>query len=415
MQLRRTLIVVLALLGALTMPVNADAVPGITVVGMLERFPQEATDAFGPDFAGDTVFSRFTGGTLLPVLGARQLWQIYPHHFAGPQTGVLVRDADSRQVMGSFVVQAALRRGSSDSTGGGEWLHATDGGHRVFLVTVTRRLLEVDATTFAVQDRGPLSVVGLPISALEPLVPAGLTYDSATGDLLVLYGGVPALSLANRLTVLQRINLTTGVRTNRIVRSCTGPLPAADIGGQYASELLLRNDAVYLTCQVQLRSFFGTPTLEDDTRALVVRLPRATLWDADGAESSVDAGRRFNAAPVDPAGGRIAVLDLAGHVTVVDVGSMAVVGGFDPTLGGRVGIGLDTTSGRFFFQSDRGFGYVDIRPTPLPSPVVDTAAAADGQERIVPDPRTNRVYDLPGWALSPTGKADHYTIYNVAP
>lgn len=420
MQLRRTLIVLLALLGVLAMPGHADAVPGITPVGTLDRFPQEAIDAFGPAFTDTSSFpTRSYGGTLLPVPGARQLWQVYPQRFGGPQTGVLVRDADSHRVIGSFVMNKPIRRGGTDPSGGGEWMHATDGGSRVFLVTWDRQLLEVDATTFAVRSRGQLTVfpADLPIPTLDPLVPAGLTYDSAIGDLLVLYGGVPAFSVANRLTVLQRIDLATGVRTNRIVRSCTGPLPATDIGSTLAAELLLRSDAVYVTCQTRLRSFFGEPVLENDTRAVVVRLPRATLWNADGDESSVDAGRQFGNALVDPAGGRIAVLDLRGHATVVDVGSMAVVGGFETTggFGDRVGIGLDTTSGRFFFQAVLGFGYVDVRPTPLPAAVVDPAAAAQGQERIVPDPRTNRVYVLPGSGLPPESKALHYTIYNVAP
>src|SRR5687768_16354701 len=182
MQLRRTLIVVLALLGALTMPVHADAVPGITPVGTLERFSQEAIDAFGPDFAGGTGFNQFIGGTLLPVLGARQLWQIYPSN-SGTRTGVLVRDADTHRVIGSFAIQAGLDR--AGFTFGGEWLHATDGGRRVFLATSSRRLLEVDTTTFAVQDRGELNVV---VPLVGPLIVAGLTYDPSTGDLLVLYG-----------------------------------------------------------------------------------------------------------------------------------------------------------------------------------------------------------------------------------
>jgi hypothetical protein len=415
MQLRRTLIVVLALLGALAMPVRADAVSGITAVGTLERFPQEAVDAFGPDFMDtSSPFTQMIGGTLLPVPGAQQLWQVYPHREAAPQTGILVRDADSRQVIHSFVIPDALDRATV--TFGGEWLHATDGGRRVFLVSAGQQFLyEVDAAAFTVRRR-PLGVVPqLPNVVLSI---GGITYDSTTGNLLVLYGGPAAFSIANRLTVLQRIDLTTGATQSRVVRACTGPLPATDIGGTLAAELLLRSDAVYVTCQTRLHGFPGEPFVESDTRAVVVRLPRATLWNADGVESSVDAGRRFGNALVDPAGGRIAVVDWFGRVTVVDIGSMSVAGGFDVANSNEafdVGIGLNTTSGRLFFQSDLGFGYVDIRPTPLPSPVVDATAAGDGQERILPDPRTNRVYDLPGTALFPNSKADRYTIYNVAP
>ena len=413
MQLRHALVGIAALAAVLVAPLGAHAVPGITPVGTLERFPQEAIDAFGPEFTDtSSAFTRFYGGTLLSLPGARQLWQLYPHRFAGPRTAVLVRDADSLRVIGSFVIPHGLRRAGSDPTGGGEWLHTTDGGRRVFLVTVTLRLLEVDATTFAVQDRGPLSVAGLPISTFEPLVPAGLTYDSSTGDLLVLYGGPPAFSIANRVTVLQRIDLATGARTNRVVRSCTGPLPGTDIGSDtYSPELLLRPDAVFLTCQRQV-----LPLPVGFAEGVVVRLPRASLWDADGEEASVVAGAMVDTALADPVGGRIAVLDITGTVTVVDIGSMTVAGTFDTTDGSATatGAGLDRTSGRLFFQSNKGFGYLGLRPTPLPAPTLDTSAAADGQERIVPDPRTNRVYDLPGTAVAGT-KASRYTIYNVAP
>lgn len=418
MQLRRTLIVVLALLGVLVQPGHADAEPGITPVGTLERFPQEAIDAFGPSMTGDDVPTRNTGGTLLPVPGAGQLWQVYRHTFM-PRTGVLVRDARNGHVLGTFVLEKRLRRATFSPTEGGEWLHATDGGTRVYVVTEPNELLEIDTATFAVRSLGRLTVlpselVSAVSGGLEPLRVAGLTYDAVTGDLLVLYGGPPMSSVANRLTILQRIDLDTGERTSRRVRSCTGPLPSTDLGGDtYAAELLLANDSVYVTCQTRLAWFFLQPVVPDDTRAVVVRLPRATLW-GDGEESSVDAGRWSNANLVDPDGGRIAVFDLAGRVTVVDVATMAVVGTFETTTGGsgRIGAGLDRSSGRFFFRGNAGFGYVDIRSTPLPAPTVDASAAAAGQERIVPD--GNKVYVLPGHG-STFSKADHYTIYNVAP
>lgn len=414
MQLRRTLIGVLTLLGALTMPGVADAAPGVTAIGALERFPQEAVDAFGPDFTDTSSFLvQIAGGTLLPVPGANQLWQIYPHRSGSPQTGVLVRDADSRHVIHSFVIPDALDRATVSF--GGEWLHATDGGRRVFLVSSGQRALyEVDAESFTVR-RHPFGIVPqLPNIALQA---AGVTYDPSSDSLLVLYGGPGALFTANRLTVLQRIDPATGATESRIIRSCTGPLPQTDIGGDtIAAELLLGDDAVYLTCQKQLRGLFGPPTLDDDTRALVVKLPRATLWESDGEESPVEAGRRFNAAPVDPGSGRIAVVDWAGLATVVDVDSMSVVGTFNVSSGttlNRFGLGLDTTRGRVFVQSDLGFGYLDIGSTPLSSPVLDATAAGPGQERIVPD--GNKVYVLPGTASPSSPKPDRYTIYNVAP
>jgi hypothetical protein len=405
MHLRRTLIGVLTLLCALATCPPAGAAPGISTVGALERFPQEAIDAFGPEFTGDAHITQLVGGTLLPVLDAGQLWQVYPHGAGQQRTGILVRDAGSRKVTTSFVVDAALKRASLGL--GGEWLHATDGGRHVYVVAGNQRLLEIDTTTFAVRDVGPTAIVG-PVNI--GFTVGGLGYDPATGDMLVLYGGPGAFNLANRLTVLQRIDLDTGERQARLVRSCNGPLPATDIGGEYASELLLENDAVYLTCHTTLG-----PSAEHN-RARVVRLPRASLWDSTGSESFVEAGRWFNSAPVDPVGRRIAVVDVIGRVTVVDVASMSVVGTFEtstPQTFLQVGFGLDRANGRFYFQSALGFGHADLRSNPIPPVTVDSAAAASGEERIVAD--GSRVYVLPGIDSHFDPRADRYTIYNVAP
>ncbi|HEX2040024.1 MAG TPA: hypothetical protein VHF47_09880 [Acidimicrobiales bacterium] len=409
MQLRRRLIGVLALLCVLAMPGTVAATPGITAVGTVDRFPQEATERLGPSFTGDGFLTRFSGGTLLPVPGAGQLWQVYPED-SGRRTGVLVRDASSRQVIGSFVIDTELRRATVHASGGGEWLHVTDGGHRVFVLGYPSRLLEIDASTFTLRDHGRLTALPVEAPFQDPLLPASLTYDASTGGLLVLYGGIAA-SVANRLTVVQHVDLATGARRSRIVRACTGPLPGTDFSSSTAApEVLLRPDAVYVTCQTT-----GLSLLPGGARGLVVRLPRAGLFERDGEESSVPAGGLVDTALVDPHSGRILVVGYFGEVTVVDAGAMSVVGTFRPAVGAepRIGPGLDRRRGRFYFQSDLGFGYVDIRSTPLSVPVGDSSAADDGQERIVPD--GSRVYVLPGTAYPGDSKAARYTIYSVAP
>src|SRR5688572_17732423 len=312
MQLRRTLIGVLALFGALAMPGVADATPGTTATGTLERFPQEAVDAFGPEFTGGDFWAGMTSGTLLPVPGAGQLWQVYTS-LSSERTGILVRDSQSLRVLRTFELSTTLRRGGLGAFWSGEWLHATDGGRHVYVVGQPNRLLEIDTATFTVRSLGTLTLA--PVDPLiRPLAEVGLTFDPYTGDLLVLYGGPPASLVANRLTVLQRIDLVTGARSTRAIRSCTGPAPGTELGSDtYSPELLLQADAVYVTCQT------ATLVWPDDVRGAVVRLPRTSLWAADGEESSVATGERVDAVLVDPVGGRIAVLGASsGNVTVVD-------------------------------------------------------------------------------------------------
>src|SRR5688572_12161364 len=285
---------------------GARAENGINAVGTLERFPQEAFDAFGPGIRPSGPLGQkaeIVGGTLIPVPGAGQLWQVYPSSpaQAPARTWVLVRDAKTLKVLRTLVLPHELRRATVSVAYGGEWLHTTDGGNRVFLVTQAGNLLEVNASTFEVLAR-PLPTGTL--STPSPLVIAGLSFDHATGNLLILYGGPANSTTLNHLTVLQQLDLATGGTVDRVVRSCTGPLPATDIGGDtYATAPLVDADAIYVPCQKAVLPLpVQTPT------AAVVRLPRASLLDSTGPETSVDLGTPMDAALLDPSVGRITVL-----------------------------------------------------------------------------------------------------------
>lgn len=399
---------VFAVLVVLAVPDGVDAGSGVKPVGTLERFPPEAVTAFGADLVqGDPVVGYAVNGTLLPVPEAGQLWQLY-QDVEPERTGVLVRDARSLRVTGSFLLDRRIFRSTQSSLYGGEWLHAVDGGRRVFLLDRQNRLLEVDVSTFAVRDLGVLSVASSNVPGSAPLAVAGMTYDAAGRRLLVLYGGPANTSAANRVTVLQQVDPDTGERVDRLVRACTGPLPATDFSGDtYATTPLAHTDAVYVPCQ---QDTFA-PGLGLLSSSIVVRLPRASLFDPAGDESSVLVGGPMNAALSDPGAARIVVLDWEGSVQVVDAPTMAVVGSFETSPGGsgRVGAGIDPTTGRFFFQSDAGFGYTDVRATPVSPPTVVTTAVPEGQERVVT--HGNRVYVLPGHG---NDKPGHYTIYKVA-
>lgn len=384
----------------------AEAADGFKPVGTLERFAQEATDTFPELLEGSPFESRLLNGTLLPVPQAGQLWQVYRSTVHG-RSGVLVRDDKTLRVVGSFTIDLLLHRATVSAAYGGEWLHATDGDRRMFLVAEPRRLLQVDTSTLAVRELGELSATSPILGDSDSLVVAGLTYDRATGQLLVLYGG-PANSVANRLTVLQQFDPATGTKVDRIVRSCTGPLPATDVTGDtLATVPLADTEAVYVPCQ---QGTFA-PGLGLSSSSIVVRLPRVSLSDSAGDETSVVVGGPMDTAVPDPVAARFTVLDHIGRLTVVDARAMAVVGSFDasPEGSGRVGPGIDPTTGRVYFQSDIGLGFVEARRAPSLVPTVDPSSATDGQESIVA--QGSRIYVLAGYGLD---KAARYTIYKVA-
>jgi len=339
---------------------------------------------------------------------AGQLWQVY-RATASHTSGVLVRDNRTLKVIGSFPIGSLLRRATFSIGYGAEWLHAVDGGRRVFLVDFRNRLLEVDTSSFAVRDAGELSVAESSADGLlEPLVVAGMTWDPASQQLLVLYGGPPNTTVANRVTVLQRFDPATGRRVNRVVHSCTGPLPATDYTGDtLATAPLADADAFYVPCQ---RDTFA-PGFGLLSSSIVVRLPRAAAWEPSGEETSVVVGGPMDSALSDPSAGRMTVLDWEGRFTVVDVRTMAVVGSHHASPGGsgRVGPGIDPATGRVFFQSDHGLGWVDARATP-PTATVEPSLAAEAQESIVTVGR--RIFVLTGHAHD---KALRYTIYQVVP
>ena len=385
---------------------SATADVGFRVVGTLDRFDREALDTFPALFRGSPFESRMLNGTLLPVPQAGRLWQVYRATASGT-SGVLVRDDRTLKVIGSFPLDTLLRRATFSIGYGAEWLHAGDGGRRVFLVDRNNRLLEVDTATFAVRDLGMLSFVE-PATGREPLAVGGLTWDATSERLLVLFGGPPSTTVANRVTALQQFDPDTGTRVNRVVRSCTGPLPVTDFTGDtLATAPMALTDAVYVPCQ---QDTFA-PGFGLLSTSIVVRLPRASLGDADGEEASVVVGGPMDSALSDPAGGRITVLDWEGRFGVVDVRTMTVVGSFHASPGGsgRVGPGIDPATGRVFFQSDLGLGRIDARATP-PTFAVDPSFAAEGQEGIVTV--GHRIFVLTGHAHE---KALRYTIHQVVP
>ena len=387
---------------------RAEAGRGLRPVGTLERFAPEAYDAFAPEVVrGDPVVGYAVNGTLLPVPQADQLWQLYQG--VNPErTGVLVRDADTLRVEHSFLLQRRIFRSSTSVFYGGEWLHATDGGRRVFLLDRRRQLLEVDTATFAVRELGALSVSGPASTDRDPVAVAGMTWDAVSRRLLVLYGGPPNTTVANRLTVLQEFDPATGARRNRVLRSCTGPLGATDFSGEtYDTAPLADGDAVYVPCQ---QDTFA-PGLGLLSSSIVVRLPRAGAFEPTGEETAVVVGGPMNSTLLDHAAARITVLGWTGELTVVDARTMTVVGSFDAAPGdapAHVGAGLDPTTGRVYFQSTLGLGRLDARATPPPPPTVVASAAGEGQERIMA--QRNRLYVLPGHG---NDKPDRYSIHRL--
>ncbi len=67
-----------AMLVVLVTPLGVRAEEGVVPVGELERVPIEVSEILGPEFVPQDFVTRTVAGTLLPVPGAGQVWQVYP-------------------------------------------------------------------------------------------------------------------------------------------------------------------------------------------------------------------------------------------------------------------------------------------------------------------------------------------------
>ncbi|HVF73519.1 MAG TPA: hypothetical protein VM938_00615 [Acidimicrobiales bacterium] len=397
-----SLVLGLSLLATLHVP-SAQAVTAVNLVGTLDRVNTDALFAFGSIIDPATSFPgnpyAATAGTLLPLPAAGQLWQVYPHVDDSPNTAVLVRDDATLTTVASFTIAERLRRGGR-AAWGGEWMHAVDGGTRVFLVGDTS-IVSVDLATFAVTTVANADIV----DGFQAIGLAGITYDGAVNALYALHSGVPSLAAGHAVSLIRRIDLMTGASIHRVVRSCRG-FPAVDSSLTMAASLLVGASDLYLACNGVNGGMISPPD------QAVVRLPLATAFDPAGAEQAVTGTGPLEGAIVDQSSGRMFLAGADGRLSAFDTAPMAYAWSIPVATSAVYGIGRNAATGEIYFQSSLGFGVLDGTSPTAPTPFVLTSAAGPGQERIVSQPGTDRAFVLPDWS---TWKPAAYTIYEIVP
>jgi hypothetical protein len=399
--------------GAL-MPVVASAPPApaasdeeLQAIGTLDRIPADAIRLFGeriipPRFYETGAFGRSDvgkQGTLLSVPESRELWQVFEIQDAGyfVGTALAMRDMDTLQIKRSLVLDGVeLVRGGLKG-GGNEWM-ATVGGGRVFLATANYAFISVDVRTLALRSYSlPPHLRHAPL--------AGLSYDPFGDRLLLAASIVGSLASGNAYAMLIGVDLASGDFTPpRTLRSCNGPFPATEYG-RYQTAPYATEKSVFIPCQRAGNS------------GAVVRLDRASALDPSSPEEVVVGPTNMDATLVDTGSGRIFMSTIRGIVWVFDTATMAFVGVIGANDDGAkdedMGYGVDPVTGRFFFQSPTfGLGIVEGRFFPIPQARSRRDMAADGQERIISDAVTNRLFVIRGIA---NDKEDAYTIYRTSP
>lgn len=378
-------------LGAIVNPQAAPAAPSsFEQIGVFERFPADARQAFGDDIVPADYFDpsapagdlRNTyGGTILLFPEVRQMWQMFPKGASQEGTHIAVRDLDSLRIIHTMFVNAAF--GTNRLM---EYPHAVDAGKRVFLVHNSfQKATEIDLRTFAMRDIA-LSPVNFNFASAWW---AGATYDPHSDSLLMLYGQVAASTAANTNTYLTRVDLKTGAWEIRLLRSCNGPLPSADVEGKHATQMLVTADNVYIPC------------MRAGVTGVVVRVPRSEMFIATGVEDVAVGPVQYRESLIDPVARRIYMATSPGELWSFDADTMAftgVVATLDSsTRFTSVSHGIDTTSGRLFFVSKAfGLGVVEGRFFPMPQPRTYPAYRAIADENIWSDPKTGRVFVLRG-------------------
>ena len=410
----------LAAVAAALLPVTAAPAaaprPLFEEIGTLERFGADARAALGakfvPTWESATAVQQNTSGTVIVLPAVRQMWQLYATE---TQTGVVVRDLDTLRIARSFVFNDAFDRATISQ--GGEWTHAVDPtGTRLFLLdSGERHVYEFDVRTFAFK-KWPLpwsaSAVGVVVVRF-----AGMTYDPFEDDLVLLFGGPGAFSVANSNTFLYRLDVTgtppasapaTELQEVYRLRSCTGPITPTDIGDDTLNwEMLVTKDHLYVPCQ------------RAGHTVIVVRTARPDDNDPTHVED-VAAGPVYGEnVQADPGSGRLFVATFAGkEIWAFEAATMSFVGAAATGPQGTqapTGFGLDRASGRVFFQSPSfGLGVVEGRFFPVPQARTDPARKATGQERIWADGPTNRLFVLEGDAIN-QNKVPDYRVYRTEP
>ena len=383
-------------------------------IGSLERFPADSRAALGErlvPFPGreGNANQKFYGGTLLQVVQARQLWQFYNHPQDGQQTGVVVRDLDSLRIVGTLVLDGALKRASGNPSGGGDWAHAVDDkGTRLWLLqNLGQHLYEIDLRTFAVTKR----LLPGSSTVLFPFTVGGMTYDRFLDDMLVLYGGPSATLAANANAFLYRMDVSVPAPATfpreelakmYRFRACSGPVTSTDSGSDTSNwDILVTEPYLYVPCQ------------RAGHTVIVVRTPRPDGNSPDHPED-VAAGPVYGSSVLaDDGSGRLFVTTIRREIWAFETSTMSFVGvvatGPDETTS-FTGFGLDTETGRFFFQSKHfGMGVAEGRFFPIPQ-ARTMPKQVTGQERIWSDARTNRLFVLDG---DTNAKATAYTIYRT--
>ncbi|HEX2039388.1 MAG TPA: hypothetical protein VHF47_06605 [Acidimicrobiales bacterium] len=246
-----------------------------------------------------------------------------------------------------------------------------------------------------------------------------MSYDRFHDDLLLLYGG-PTGSAANANTFLYRLDVSVppptaynpqDVQKMYRIRSCTGPVTSTDAGADTSGwDILVTERYLYVPCQ------------RAGHTVIVVRMERP-----DGAEDNERHGEDVTAGPVygssvlaDHASGRLFVTTyVQREIWVFETSTMSFVG-VVPTARGltdhdMTGFGLDSETGRVFFQSPTfGLGVAEGRFFPLPQ-ARTLPRLTTGQERILSDARTGRVFVLEGdsAAGTTTPRVAAYKIYKT--
>lgn len=387
-------------------------------VGELNRFSAEARAALGadlvPQFETAGAEQKSTSGTGIAIPEVRQLWQFYPNQGLS-KTGVLVRDLDTLKIKNVLTFNEVFDRSTRDPSFGGDWVHAIDiAGRRLFLLSCAclaphpqHKVHEIDLRTFKVTTRelpGRLDFLNSNF-----VLVGGMTYDRFQDDLLLLYGGPAALLAANMNTFLYRMDVGVpsepfdATRLYRI-RSCTGPITSTDINsGLYDWEMLVTADHLYVPCQ------------RAGHTVIVVRMARPASNDPQHAED-VAAGPVYGEAVfADPHSGRLFAISIDQEIWAFETSTMSFVGVVATNQAGRqdaTGYGLDRQTGRLFFQSSSfGLGVVEGRFFPIPQ-ARTLPRRAQGQERILADAATQRIFVLEGRGLGST-KAEAYRIYRT--
>ena len=401
----------------------AAPAPLFEEIGSLERFPEDARAILGHDFVPTWEYLKSPntflfsikhsagGGIVIPEV--RQLWQLYFTNTNPSKAAVVIRDLDTFRIVHTMHLPENPRRDTAAGIGG-DWAHTVDTVHkRLFLVTMNNAsVLEIDLDSFTILTR-LLPAASLATPSLFALVTGGITYDRYRDDLLVLYGGPSNQSAANTNTFLYTLDLTgppdppDWARTFRHLRSCTGPVTSTDAGDEnYNWEVLVTEDQLYIPCQ------------RAGHTGIVVRTARAAPGQPPPPEVSAAGLVYVENARADQAGGRIVMTStLEKEIWTFEAATMSFVGIAATAPPGepntsKTGYGFDHVTGRVFFQSPHfGLGVVEGRYFPLPQ-ARRVDRKAQGQERILVDTPTNRIFVLEGYG---TDKARAYRIYRTQP